>query len=108
MELSFGTRELRDFCLEPSPGCFSLSEIGVVRAALEDLASAAVLSDICDLYGVRAIGNELNFRVGESLVLRCRVAADSSPKQVVGDIGFRSPRLGRIQVLSIERNGGGS
>lgn len=104
MELSFSSRELRDYWLDPSEGRFSADEISAAKQGLEDLASAENVSDIVGLYDIELESDYFSFDPGGAIALRCFVMVAPPGGRTGGGSDDGYSHATRIQIVSIERN----
>lgn len=103
MEVSFRTRGMRDYWLDPTPDALGLGELAVAKRLIEDLVSVDRLDDLLFIYDLERNGNTLQV-VSAPVVLTCAIDGSRVTRSDVGGSDFS--RITRLKVLSVGKIGG--
>ena len=102
MQIGFATRELREYCLQPTAGPLSESEIESLKARLADIVAADNLAEL--VVGRPKTIMELSsfsIPIRSSALLNCRI--DHAPVRLLPSGELDYARTDRIKIESITR-----
>lgn len=105
MEVSFQTPELRKYWIDPQGDDLDADTMAIAKQLLEDVATAASPDLLEFVYDVAYRDGTLTFTSDGGVALTCLV--DPSRVRAFGD-DIDLSHVTRIQVVSIDKIGGGS
>ena len=103
MELSFQSRELRDYWMDPRPDVLSAGEIFVAKRLLEDLVSAHRIDELLFFYDIECVGDELQL-ISIPILLLSHLDGSRVRRSPERPLDFSN--VTRVKVISIEKIGG--
>ncbi|MEN2742666.1 hypothetical protein ABCS02_33240 [Microbacterium sp. X-17] len=103
MELSFQSRELRDYWMDPQPNVLSADEIAVAKRLIEDLSSAHRIDELLFLYDIECVGDELQL-ISVPILMLSHVDGSRVRRSDERILDFSN--VTRVKVISIQKIGG--